>query len=1524
MALTKTKYPGGSTGTGRLFVPGETSAAVGSDPVIESAPIVEKKIISQRTVEINGRNILERKWSDGTTDALDQGPVEEEATTPPINTVSAEVVTGSPDTQAEFDKHEIFTPAPPVVVPTIQGWMQRKIDANNSILEGMVTNLMKSGNYNPASLTDFVAKNSGNFNAPATTGMQTALSGHVARLAAAKAQADLEDQQLAGKTTVDRGLDIVDDTRPANTQLLNSPGATTFTTDPTDIDTRPPTVSGGSPTELDEEPTITTDMGMAQWRLDNPEEAARLDLDPTMSSPLDGTVRPGKGSQFVTSDVPSTQFKVWRAADSQLTPDLTTGRIPLKDPSRYSSADAAKVADFNERAQVENNNLDLQAREADSVGGPAPGETTAQKNIRLAALAADQEATAAGVDVTGEATRISGIIDFLRGNGGRISPPGQTIFNLSDMVLPNGLAYAQLSLAGQEAIYEWMQGDEAAKLRKAARIGRESSPGATEGSTGTGDQTPTLPDRFAVLLADFQFEANGDALFQEFQNEVFDGNRETLDAQLTEFFRKKSKLGTEKAERDRVAGVFMSEVERLELTGEDQADLFFVFADFYDPFAGLSVDAQITKFLNTRKRALDRTTKFDNFKKQLLDDPDFPLNFDSIFRDDNTLGFLLLEFLDSDEYNTAAIAAGLGGGGRHPRGHPEDTGEAGGGDHHHEPKVRTTPPDPPKIETNEETMRRMVNSMFSAAGLADDQQTQAGTFFTEFRDTVFDGNMGTLQTQIESFIAKKIKPVGVDPPVVVDKPGSEGSSPDPLPLDVPFIPPSQGERPANTDPGQAPPPELPPGGSEQPALPGEEDPEGSTQPDLPGDTLEEDKLVETVVPPTIVDEGDETDEGERGDGKPPLVTDGDTTFIDEISDDLLDVLGSFGFDDVQYRETQEGAIKDKFQLARERLARQFGISPGGSTTGKVQRQFELLEGQQIQELATLDRDIQDRIAKVRTDQLTAFTQVFQVIAGTDLEQQRINQLGAQFTETLELQLAELGLNEVQVQAAVKKIHADIANSTRATSAQIGQEWASLMGQSGTESGKITAEDLGVTLSTEDKMSAFLPTAGESATRRILSQSFAAMMGRPPTEQELNKLQAGTSVSVDSMPTLESRKLAANMTQQNMERIAKYDAMAKRLIQEGAQFDASLLQEGDQFDDTLRRQRIEFAVTSVNDTAVMRLARDKFTELQEESDRNWNIATGNVAEQFELDQTSFNNAQFMLDSLNNLVFFNADLSSTEKIQAQQNNLDTIAAKFFVGDAQNRFKQASAFFDRIIGDQQAATARSLGIDAETYAHAQKQVAQEEERFLAVWGSLLGTVEPVDGSVGTSLFDGEDVEAQAESYRRWNNDLFQMLGNDPFERVATVGGGEAAAREIWGELSVKEQSDLMSHFERVDVWAEIEKGVGSDRSSVIYTDEQLIQTLGNWLDSADGSLGADIVFDVVATKRDWFTHLGKEDRATLMGLLGVSATSSERTSSGLLGSLGRLAGAVIGGGIGFAASGFNPAGIVPGASVGQSVIG
>ena len=1588
MALTISNQKAGGLGSGRVYVPTETANLLSGNSG-DVKP--ERRIVSQRTVPINGRNILERTWSDGTTDALDQGPVggNASAQVQTNNAGSVQTTKAEPPKVQTNSNNVVQTtkpsepPSPPA--ETIPPWMGMKIGSIVEQAKAEADRQIATGQFNPSALKSFIDGGANNFNSSAMTVVQREVANHTNRIVAAQQQ--LQQQQdeaqriaqekadrprfktvdeMSGGTSVNwswlnkvndmewqqnkavffGGLDKAAVIRNAangaySREQINNflkPGGVLndlvrqYGGDSVSGDARVTGVDGG-PMHIHGSPYVHADDPNGVGGGIGEPSGGYPKLDDGGSLPDDGRIRSkaispdaGGGNRGSNGAPPVIGFggvslaeanagntdykpvadnapepapnptpKVVQVQTNNANSVQTTVKPPLDDTVTPggNSTDGTKPGFEVDKSGEGSSTVEEQI--AAYVAQPNPYETPGLNglnatentllNAEIAKIKADlQRAISAGnYDLsqvganlrTGMSQQFQALVsDELRKARGLLqnkgteaqqsggtykAPPPQdltgdpdvdeddTVFTPSpnppdarvEAASVGVLEGRQVNLPGSVQSVETRpldaNGNPIVQGRDTRTQGTSQGTPGVQTATGfdplAGNNTGQGPSdidlqKTALNKGAMAGELDGKLLASLVSSGAMTQEEADILTALNDAaLRRATGGGTTKVvkagiDQTALANAIQTGMVTYGLTDVDMNQLLFEFADVFSGNVE-TWETELQNFFQTRKvegpkppsPEQIREERFNKLRGLLLKDPNGVINMDALFAEDPLLAKMLTAFMASGEYTNAAYTAGLSGGGN------TQPGDAGG--------------QPPGTV--------QVNEPGSVQGPGFEQP--GGTTPLELPWKPGDPLPGE----------KGGTPgVGVPGPELPWKPG------DPLPGEKggtpgtgvpPQLPPGVIVPVDGTPPGNQPSPELPwqPG---EP-LPGEKKgtPGPSVPPQLPPGVT---KPPGGVTPPVG--------------GEPPKAPEQvKSELLNELTTEIQSVIKNLGFDSDSYKEDQLAAIDSEMEEARVRLARQFGIDPGGTKSGAAQRQFELLEGGYAQRKAELQRDIADRVERSRAQQLQGLTEVFRVAATTDLEQQRINQNSSQFQSTLEIQLRELGLNEIQVQAAVKKINSEIANNTRRTSAEIGQAWADVTGEVGTTSGKVTAGDLGIDvskLSAADISSAFMP-GQTSETGELIRQSFAALMGRAPTQQEVNAIMGGGSVSVDSMPTLKSRQLSAEITQQNMERIAKYDSIAESL----------------------------------------KLDKDKFAETQEANDRNWAMTTGQVAEQFGLDQTQFTEAKYMLDGMNNTLFFDETLSAAEKTAKMQSNFSLVAAKFWPGNANalSAFREANSLFDRTIGNQQNAAARGMGIDAETYANAQRQVQQAEDRMLGVWGSLVSGVE-------------ENIQNPEETQR---DPRFRS-----FVLTNVIGPLQGITDEPINADNYNEKLNALFEPENAETLESIRSALETQYSDYLFPDAALRRTLANaMLEFNNGGL----LSFFSAVPRDWFTNIeDSQVKQSIMSLIGGAAGqgSVERQGSSLLGSLGRLAGAVGGAYVGFKTGG--PAGVVPGAQAGVDIVG
>jgi len=287
-----------------------------------------------------------------------------------------------------------------------------------------------------------------------------------------------------------------------------------------------------------------------------------------------------------------------------------------------------------------------------------------------------------------------------------------------------------------------------------------------------------------------------------------------------------------------------------------------------------------------------------------------------------------------------------------------------------------------------------------------------------------------------------------------------------------------------------------------------------------------------------------------------------------------------------------------------------------------------------------------------------------------------------------------------------------------------------------------------------------------------------------------------------------------------------------------------------------------------------------------------------------------------------LFFDTTLTPEERANKLSQNADFVAAKFFVSDAEKvAFKQASSLFARTIGNQQNAIARAFNVDADTFATAQSQVQQAEDRFLGVWGALLASADAESPQI-------LDQRNRTAFYADPAN--YKYFVDNVIVPTLTVFGDEFP--DFGPTLSTAEVVQVVDEFftnpDYADTLENIRRSYEVMFPSLLFPDEYLRTSLVEGIrgfervDDADNRV---LFFGTTGIPRDWFSGLDESVKSSVLSLVGGTyGTTTERESAGFLGSLGSAFGIGAGALIGGAISGGNPAAISAGASAGAQLGG
>ena len=416
----------------------------------------------------------------------------------------------------------------------------------------------------------------------------------------------------------------------------------------------------------------------------------------------------------------------------------------------------------------------------------------------------------------------------------------------------------------------------------------------------------------------------------------------------------------------------------------------------------------------------------------------------------------------------------------------------------------------------------------------------------------------------------------------------------------------------------------------------------------------------------------------------------------------------------------------------------------------------------------------------------------------------------------------------------------------------------------------------------------MPTTTDANKRFVVASSFEGAVGRAPTQEELDRLMTGQSIEIESMPTLEARLAAAEITQQNMERFAKYNSIAED----------------------------------------NKLQRDEFELAKDQDDRNWNITTGNIAGEFGLSQTSFAAAQYEIDKYANALFFGVNEEGEAYTPAERSALladfkEATAQQYFPSN-QTAFIQASNLFDTTIGNQRRETALKFGLDADNYNRASKQADQAEERFQSTWASLISNQDR--GATGSILLSGKTLsqsyndegelaieinnspspEIINEVYRKGYMPVLTVansLYGDKFPMTETDEGFKSDYSALTPMMieriadSIITEENYQSYYDRV--YSFIQQDYGH---SIVIDDEVVRAKIVDVLDAMQkGGSPANIEAGwrkAVGIGNTWWKDMGDSQREAVMAMLGFSVAREQQNNNG---SIWSTIGNIVGTGVG-----------------------
>jgi hypothetical protein len=663
--------------------------------------------------------------------------------------------------------------------------------------------------------------------------------------------------------------------------------------------------------------------------------------------------------------------------------------------------------------------------------------------------------------------------------------------------------------------------------------------------------------------------------------------------------------------------------------------------------------------------------------------------------------------------------------------------------------------------------------------------------------------------------------------------------------------------------------------------------------------------------------------------------------IDILLGQQADILASItadlaGLDLTAERLVREENIRTRFEQEREKLGRLFALDPAGLNSGRAYMAYENMAIAEISAINDLEAEIAQRTVKLRQDNVNLVTNTLVQIGGLrlgedqlteesrqfdrtfGLNEEQLRETARQFDDTMRQRIEEFGkqfgLDKQQIEAVIRQIDNEILNQTRGLSAEISQRWAELTGLTGTPT-PMGAGDLGVTISAKDRTAAILgePEALTSASASALRASFEAAHGRAPTNAEVLSLMKGNQVTVEGGMTLEGRKLATAISQQEKERVAKYSAIA-------------------------REHKIE---------------EDRFNQAVVESDREWQLATQDIAEIVGIDENLFTRIKMKYDDL---IRGDSDLG-VDGISASK--AISILSGQFPEISISDLSRAITLHEERIGIDSRSKALQLGIAEATWETAKNQAADQESRFTTMWDSILaGAPEKTWGKDTKTFVDGKEtiIEGQNITWtdmqnpdHEWHDVLSIMtdVGDGLKESVraqalsdgATEEEAEAQAISAVTNIITSTDEEILNNrsLDRIRRFIEIRFGPqngrqfsntvrnlfiasgtpgSADHPSGVFiptdskgnrvsiedmSEEDLrawrrrLESLPSTTDAEAAAKAEPFKFKVKFLKEDWITQMKDDDKALLFALWNGMAYSPERAGGSFWEQLGSGVGAV-----------------------------
>ena len=337
-----------------------------------------------------------------------------------------------------------------------------------------------------------------------------------------------------------------------------------------------------------------------------------------------------------------------------------------------------------------------------------------------------------------------------------------------------------------------------------------------------------------------------------------------------------------------------------------------------------------------------------------------------------------------------------------------------------------------------------------------------------------------------------------------------------------------------------------------------------------------------------------------------------------------------------------------------------------------------------------------------------------------------------------------GLDAKQVANQVTQFNRQMANSERELTANIGQAWATITGDTGTPA-PVDAGDFGIDIGAMKDVNPML--WGSTDEYRRVSEGIRAMTGQEATNEQVMSILRGDEAMIDGAPTLEARELSTRTVQANMDRAVQISQFAEEIG----------------------------------------LDRDVFEEAQDAADREWQVTTQDVAGIFGVSEQKWAEARNK---------YERELSAGTKPEEAAR----VAARHARMDFAD-FQSANQMFEDRWGQKSRAAAIELGMTQEQWdqtKEAQQRMMDKENLY---WDGIMQGV-----GVNVNLNDIRDnVDWDAEGFKMPDraalvlqdgiDGLFNVFRDTEIGRDKLTGGGESILREGLTDMFKRDPEGALS---------------------------------------------------------------------------------------------------------------------------------